>query len=88
MSKGIKLRQKHSTVAAPQSAVRVTIILTAEMIGMVSAEAEKNRETSGGVLLNPNRSDVLRRIVGLHYRIPAERWETVGPLQTDAKNES
>ena len=79
MSKGTKLKKKGETVVAPQAAIRVTVILTAEMIRLIGAHAELARTESGGVLLNPNRSDAVRRIVGLHYRIPEERWATVGP---------
>lgn len=84
MSKGTKLKQKGETAVAPQAAIRVTVILTAEMIRLIGADAELARTESGGVLLNPNRSDVVRRIVGMHYRIPQERWATVGPMQSES----
>lgn len=84
MSKGMKSRKKTTTVTAPQAAIRVTIILTAEMIRHIGSDAELARTESGGVLMNPNRSDVMRRIVGMHYRIPEERWATVGPMQSEA----
>jgi len=67
--------KRHRKQASPTKAVRVTFVLTSEMMGHINGHADTHRhENAYGEILQPNRSRTLRSVVGLAYNIPAERW--------------